>query len=136
MIDIEQSINTTGAIFKTGDWVLNIDRDHLIISKNEHAQIERFISQEEEFIDFETFKLRACIMQGDGYQLSPDPQMAAFDIEKLSFPLLARNWRVGDYFIPLGMDGKKKISDLLIDEKVPVNHNNIIYRGCTSSGSG
>jgi len=27
----------------------------------------------------------------------------------------------GDYFIPIGMKGKKKVSDLMIDEKIPLN---------------
>ena len=34
--------------------------------------------------------------------------------------LVLRNWREGDAFVPLGMSGKKKVSDFLIDEKVPV----------------
>ena len=29
-----------------------------------------------------------------------------------------RKWKAGDQFQPLGMDGTKKVSDLLIDEKV------------------
>jgi tRNA(Ile)-lysidine synthase len=33
--------------------------------------------------------------------------------------LVLRSWREGDAFVPLGMKGKKKVSDFLIDEKVP-----------------
>ena len=34
--------------------------------------------------------------------------------------MLARLWRAGDWFCPLGMGGKrKKVSDFLIDQKVP-----------------
>ncbi len=121
VIAIESSMSNTGAIFSTDEWVLNIDRDHLVISKHEHVLIEQLISQEEEITDFETFELRAAVIAADGYQLNPKPQVAAFDLDKLNFPLKVRNWQRGDYFIPLGMDGKKKISDLLIDEKIPVN---------------
>lgn len=54
-----------------------------------------------------------------GYQLSPQPQVAALDRERLVFPLLLRRWQAGDAFYPLGMAHRKKVSDFLIDEKVP-----------------
>src|SRR5699024_3033313 len=38
--------------------------------------------------------------------------------EKLVFPLTLRRWKSGDSFRPLGMLGRKKISDFLRDEKV------------------
>jgi tRNA(Ile)-lysidine synthase len=44
---------------------------------------------------------------------------AFLDAERVSFPLLVRNWKKGDTFRPLGMKGHKKLSDLLIDRKVP-----------------
>ncbi len=42
------------------------------------------------------------------------------DANKLKYPLTIRRWREGDSFIPLGMSGHKKVSDLLIDEKVSI----------------
>ncbi|WP_179377190.1 tRNA lysidine(34) synthetase TilS [Winogradskyella wichelsiae] len=39
------------------------------------------------------------------------------DKEKVSFPLELRLWREGDFFQPLGMNGKKKLSKYLKDEK-------------------
>ena len=39
------------------------------------------------------------------------------DASKLGFPFVLRKWRAGDWFIPLGMKGKKKISDLFTDLK-------------------
>lgn len=45
---------------------------------------------------------------------------AYFDANKLNFPLLLRNWKTGDRFRPLGMKGQQKISDLLIQNKVPL----------------
>ena len=36
---------------------------------------------------------------------------------KLSFPFVCRCWRQGDWMIPFGMSGKKKISDLFADLK-------------------
>ena len=39
------------------------------------------------------------------------------DAAKLRFPFVLRKWRSGDWMIPLGMKGKKKISDLFTDLK-------------------
>ncbi len=46
--------------------------------------------------------------------------VALLDAGKLRFPLAARRWNAGDHFVPFGMTGHKKVSDLLIDEKVPL----------------
>jgi len=35
--------------------------------------------------------------------------------------LSLRSWREGDAFFPLGMRGRKKISDFFVDEKVPLH---------------
>jgi tRNA(Ile)-lysidine synthase len=39
------------------------------------------------------------------------------DAGKLSFPLILRKWQAGDWFIPFGMKGKKKLSDFFTDQK-------------------
>ena len=39
------------------------------------------------------------------------------DASKLAFPFVCRRWIQGDWFIPLGMRGRKKISDLFADLK-------------------
>lgn len=40
------------------------------------------------------------------------------DKERLNFPLKLRLWKEGDVFYPLGMNGKKKVSKYLKDEKL------------------
>ncbi len=44
---------------------------------------------------------------------------AFLDADKLQYPLILRNFRPGDRFIPLGMAGHKKIKDFFIDLKIP-----------------
>jgi tRNA(Ile)-lysidine synthase len=45
---------------------------------------------------------------------------ALVDADTLRWPLSLRRWHEGDRFTPLGMQGTKKVSDYLIDAKVPV----------------
>lgn len=47
-----------------------------------------------------------------------DNNLAFIDANKLEFPLVVRNWNDGDFFYPLGMKNKKKISDFFIDNKI------------------
>jgi tRNA(Ile)-lysidine synthase len=52
----------------------------------------------------------------------PDKLMeAVFDAAVLAEPLMVRNFRRGDRFIPLGMAGHKKVKDLFIEKKVPLS---------------
>ena len=44
--------------------------------------------------------------------------MAQLDADTLQYPLRLRRWRNGDWFIPFGMSGRKKVGDFLTDAKV------------------
>lgn len=45
--------------------------------------------------------------------------IAQVDADRLQYPLTLRRWSEGDWFVPFGMSGRKKVSDFLIDAKVP-----------------
>ena len=49
------------------------------------------------------------------------------DADKFQPPFEIRPWRPGDRMQPLGMEGTKKISDILTDAKVPLHKKNGIY---------
>jgi tRNA(Ile)-lysidine synthase len=48
------------------------------------------------------------------------PNVAFFDLLKAPFPWIARTFRAGDRFTPLGMTGTRKIKDFFIDMKIPL----------------
>ena len=47
------------------------------------------------------------------------PKTALLDADRLTYPLMIRNLRPGDKFVPLGMKGHKKLKDFYIDLKIP-----------------
>ena len=57
-----------------------------------------------------------------------------FDASRLRFPFVLRKWRSGDWMIPFGMKGKKKISDLFADLKLThaEKEQSVILVDCTS----
>ena len=50
--------------------------------------------------------------------ISKDPSVATFDADLIDGPLLIREWKEGDWFIPFGMKGRKLVSDFLTDCKI------------------
>jgi tRNA(Ile)-lysidine synthase len=51
------------------------------------------------------------------FKLPTDSLTACIDSERISFPLIIRKWKPGDFFYPLGMKQRKKLSDFFIDGK-------------------
>lgn len=51
------------------------------------------------------------------FRIDPDKNTAYIDTDKIKGALHVRKWKHGDSFIPLGMKGKKNISDYLTDKK-------------------
>ena len=56
-----------------------------------------------------------------------NPCVESFDATKLHFPLKLRKWMNGDCIQPLGMNGQKKVSDILIDKKVNLNNKDNVF---------
>lgn len=52
--------------------------------------------------------------------IANDPMIAVVDKGSLDFPVTVGAWREGDWIFPLGLGGKKKVSDCMIDHKIPL----------------
>jgi len=97
------------------------DRDCYIVSKLEEEGPTRFyIDEDSQTLDFPiALKLEAFAKTSD-FTIGKNAAIALLDYGKLDFPLMLRKWQTGDYFVPLGMGGMKKISDYFVDSKVSI----------------
>jgi len=57
----------------------------------------------------------------EGESLRQPEGVTMLDADKVAFPLVARGWREGDWMRPLGVHGRKKISDMLVDLHIPLH---------------
>lgn len=108
-------------IFST-DHKISIDREYVFVNRLEKNTPETYLVEDNEtrvqtaFSDI-TFE----IISSNQVNFSNDNNIAFLDLESLRFPLKIRLWAHGDRFRPLGMHHKKKLSDFMIDEKIPLN---------------
>lgn len=55
-----------------------------------------------------------------GELILDEPTTISIDYDKIEFPLIIRKWEKGDYFYPIGLNGKKKLSKFFKDEKISI----------------
>lgn len=108
-----------GKIFFSEKFMLNIDRDVLILGVSD-LRWEPALIQKEDIQMAYKHGIYDILHVKDEFSLDRNPENAMFDLDKLIFPLKLRRWEDGDKIVPLGMKNEKKISDLLIDLKVPL----------------
>ncbi|MDR1415064.1 MAG: tRNA lysidine(34) synthetase TilS [Odoribacteraceae bacterium] len=111
---------TPGKLFPAGNHLLSRDRDHWRVFNTGDDEDERPVEMpaEGEYRVGRRVLRLACRDVDEGFRPPDDARVACLDLEKLTFPLLARRWREGDRFCPLGMKRcAKKLSDLFTDLK-------------------
>jgi tRNA(Ile)-lysidine synthase len=97
------------------------DRDYLLIEPISNIKNDSFlIEHKTEKIKMPVDLLISRFERSSDFNIPADQKLAVVDSSKLEYPLIIRKWEKGDYFYPLGMSGKKLISDYFIDEKIPL----------------
>ena len=123
--EILSSINKVGKVFYSEKYMLNIDREFLILSTLENTVLNKQFFNLDELINTEEFN-GEVIEKKEITSFSNDTNHAYFDYDKIQFPLTLRTWQKGDKFMPFGMKGMKKLSDFFVDVKIPVSEKNNI----------
>jgi len=118
--DIFNSLDAeVGRQFHSDEYTLIRDRHFLLIEKKStEEEGEYSIEKDLEELTEPVSLLIQKIERDQSFKIPSNPGSAALDLDKLQFPLKLRHWQDGDYFIPLGMKGKKKLSDFFIDRKI------------------
>ena len=118
----DSSLKQSGKQYFSTTHVITIDRHYLIVEALEtgkrNLQNSRKILLSDESIT-EPTPLKFSFLNVPT-QLKKNILLAYLDADKLTFPLSIRKWEPGDKFRPFGMTGMKKISDFLIDIKMPL----------------
>jgi len=112
----------TGSQFFAGDYILTSDRRQFIVAKNDvPSKVSIPVSSKDKKISVAKLRLKLYSKQrkaGSPVPGSESKNNFVLDRRLLDFPLEIRPWKHGDSFYPLGMKGRKKISDFLTDRKV------------------
>ncbi|HWD88906.1 MAG TPA: tRNA lysidine(34) synthetase TilS [Mucilaginibacter sp.] len=111
----------SGRVFESENYTILLDRQKLILTKKEQSKATPItIDRRDSETRFGSYQLN--ILHDDSPLIIKDnPLAASVDTEKLVYPLTIRSWQQSDFFYPLGMKTKKKLSDFFIGEKVPLH---------------
>lgn len=111
----------TGSRIYTISHMILKNRDELIISRLKDKQNEYYEIKNIAELRKVPFVLSAVFARiSDIDPIPDDRETACLDSSKLTFPFRIRKWQPGDYFYPLGMKQKKKLSDYFIDLKYSI----------------
>ena len=120
--EVEKLLHSeSGKYIKSSSHVILLNRKWLIISPlTASAQVANIVIEEgvkDIFFEDKTLQIAAS---PNPEKFVTDSSIVFIDATQLTFPLLLRKWKVGDYFYPLGMTKKKKLNRFFIDLKLSI----------------
>ena len=120
VVEVEKLLNSeSGKFCVSPTHRILRNRAWLLITPLEtgHEQVA-LLHKEDASAAFDQQVLHLKWLQGNDIKYSADNSIAILDAKDIRFPLIIRQWKAGDYFYPLGMKKKKKLSRFFIDQKL------------------
>lgn len=112
-----------GKLFESAEFVLQKQADSFaVIAKNENqlTEFSEFIVEQQNLVKLSNKIFELNSIRAEDFSKDYKVKESYLDYNKLQFPLLIRRWHPGDWFIPFGMKGRKKLSDYFVDEKFTI----------------
>ena len=109
-----------GSQFESVTHSLVVDRHQLIITEKDKPPVQQSVNLGDSSIIWGSQTLTIRTQEGNFNDCKTSPGVAMLDAGKLIFPLSVRGWQSGDWFYPLGMKGRKKLSDFFVGQKIPL----------------
>ncbi|MGO3307224.1 MAG: tRNA lysidine(34) synthetase TilS [Sphingobacterium sp.] len=118
--DLQANFNSTaGKVFQSASFEMLLDRQTLCLRPREITRIQDAVTNLQLDMESVSFQGGSFSMHtSTDLHIYKDVTKAQVDFDLLIFPLHLRLWQRGDVFYPLGMAGKKKVSDFFIQQKV------------------
>ncbi|MBQ3245490.1 MAG: tRNA lysidine(34) synthetase TilS [Bacteroidales bacterium] len=113
----------SGKRFESEGHVLHVERNGLKICRKMTGPVENVVMPVRcaGTYHFNGKTVRVEVVDWDpGMPLRQPEGIIVMDASRLRFPFVLRSWRSGDWMIPLGMKGRKKVSDIFTDLKYDV----------------
>ena len=109
-----------GSFISNENYRILVNRKWLIVSSINNQLNKYFIIEEKTkkfLFDSGTITLEK-ITNSSNFQISKNLTVITINADEVSYPLLLRKWKQGDYFYPLGMAKKQKLSKFFINQKL------------------
>ena len=107
------------------------NREHLLLGEiNNETEENILISKEEKQVKS---SLGILFFDEADAIFGKRTEVIYVDADTLEYPLTLRKWEDGDFFHPLGMSGKKKISKYLKDEKLSLLDKEQVWVLCSNN---
>jgi tRNA(Ile)-lysidine synthase len=117
---LESDRTVSGKRFESATHLLYTERDTLVVKPIQKKEIsDRLIEVPGEGI-YELNGVRWQVKMVDrtpDFNLKQPVGTLIMDADKMAFPFVCRVWRLGDWLVPFGLKGRKKVSDLFADLK-------------------
>jgi tRNA(Ile)-lysidine synthase len=103
--------SATHRIIRNRNWLIiatleTENAKHIVIEKNDKK------------INFQLGSIQFQLIENKVVSITSDKNTAQLNAKNLEYPLIIRPYKTGDYFYPLGMQKKKKLSKFFIDQKL------------------